>query len=58
MRTLPSRMGTTAFLDQRAEDLSQVQEPLLEYAKEGRQVLTASHTECREGNRPAGDVIG
>ena len=29
MRTLPARMGTTAFLDHRAEDLSQVQEPLL-----------------------------
>ena len=56
MRTLPARVGTAPFVDHRAEDLSQVQYPLLGHAK-GCQDLTASHADCREGNRPSGDII-
>ena len=57
MRTLPARVGAAPFLDRRAEDLSQVQEPLLGHAKEGCEELTASRADSREGSRRSGDII-
>ena len=41
MRTLLARVGAASFLDHQAEDLSQVQEPLLGHAKEGCQRINS-----------------
>lgn len=44
MRTLPARVGAAPFFNQRSEDLSEVQEPILGSAEDGRQNLSAYAT--------------
>ena len=57
IRMLPARAGIALCFNHPAENLTQVQDPLLEQAKEARLIVTASPGGSRARNLTAGHVI-